>query len=81
MIKTSVSIGITSILGWLVGLGGALPLIVKLFEEGVAAYHVGGTEKWAAIFGLVIAAITQIGRYLQAHALVAHSTAAERKAK
>jgi len=65
-----VSIGISSIIGYLTALGGVIPLIVKLLEEGVSAYHIGGTEKWAAIVAVVSLAVTQIGRYLQAVHLI-----------
>lgn len=68
--KTSVPIGITTIIGYLVTLGGLLPVIVKLLEEGGAAFALGGPEKWAAIVAVASLAITQIGRYLQAHALI-----------
>ncbi len=67
---TTVKIGTTSIIGWVVALLGAVPLVAKLLEEGVSAYHVGGTEKWAAIISVVSLAITQLGRYAQAHAQI-----------
>lgn len=66
--KTSVSVGATSIIGWLGAVLGLLPVIVKSIEEGQVA--LGGPEKWLAIAGIVVGAITQIGRYLQAHALI-----------
>ena len=66
--KTSVSIGVTSIGGWLAAILGLLPVIVKSIEEGSIA--IGGPEKWLAIAGIIFGAITQIGRYMQAHALV-----------
>ncbi len=67
---TTVKIGTTSIIGWVVALLGAVPLVAKLLEEGISAYHVGGTEKYAALFGIVSLAVTQIGRYAQAHAQI-----------
>jgi hypothetical protein len=66
--KTSVPIGITSILGWLTALLAALPIIIKSIEEGAVAF--GGPEKWLAIISIVAGAITQIGRYAQAHAQI-----------
>jgi len=68
--QAKVSIGVTTIIGWLVFVGGCIPLIVKLLEEGVSAYKIGGTEKWAAIIAVVSLAVTQLGRYFQAHALI-----------
>lgn len=68
--QTSVGIGITTVVGWLVTLGGLLPIIVKLLEEGAASLTIGGPEKWAAIISIVSLAVTQIGRYLQAHAII-----------
>lgn len=68
--NTKVSIGITTVVGWLTALGGVIPILVKLLEEGASALAVGGTEKWAAIVGLVSLAVTQIGRYLQSVHLI-----------
>ena len=70
MSTNKVSIGITTVIGWLVALGGLLPIVVKLLEEGASALTIGGPEKWAAIIALVSLAVTNIGRYLQAHALI-----------
>lgn len=66
--KTSVSVGITTVIGWLVFVAGAIPIIVKLLEEGLAANSLHGPEKAAALVSLVSLAITQLGRYAQAHA-------------
>jgi hypothetical protein len=63
-----VSIGITSIIGWLASGGGMLPIVIKTLEEGQHV-SVAGPEKYFAIFGIVSGGITQLGRYLQAHAL------------
>jgi hypothetical protein len=60
-----VKIGPTSIAGWGVAVLGFIPIIVKLLEEGVAASHLGGTEQASALIGLVIGAVTQLGRYAQ----------------
>jgi hypothetical protein len=68
--QQKVTIGITSVIGWLTALAGAIPIIVKLLEEGQAGLKLGGPEKWAAIISVVALAVTQLGRYLQAHALV-----------
>jgi len=64
--KTNVPVGVTSWFGWLAGLAALVPTIVKDIEEGQAALLVGGPEKWSAITGIVLLAITQIGRYFQA---------------
>jgi hypothetical protein len=65
-----VSVGITTVIGWLTALGGVLPIVVKLLEEGASALTIGGPEKWAAIIGLVSLAVTNIGRYLQSVHLI-----------
>lgn len=65
---TKVSIGPTTLVGWLGAVLALLPVIVKSIEEGAVAF--GGPEKWLAIAGIVLAAVTQIGRYLQAHAQI-----------
>jgi hypothetical protein len=77
-VKTSVSVGATSVLGWMAALLGLAPTIVKSIEEGTVAF--GGPEKWLAIAGIIFGAITQIGRYLQAHGLI-KAEAAEEVAK
>lgn len=64
--KTSVPIGITTVIGWLVSLGGAIPIVVKLLEEGQAGLSLAGPEKWAAIISVVSLAVTNLGRYWQA---------------
>ena len=72
--NTKVSVGITTVVGWLTALGGVIPILVKLLEQGSSALTIGGTEKWAAIIGLVSLAVTQIGRYLQSvHIIKAQS--------
>lgn len=58
-----VSIGVTSVIGWVTGAVALLPLLVKDLEAGKAA--LGSGEKYAAIAGVVALAITQIGRYAQ----------------
>ena len=68
--QTNVSVGITTIIGYLVTFGGAIPIIVKLLEEGAKGLTLAGPEKWAAIVSVVSLAITQLGRYLQAHAII-----------
>jgi hypothetical protein len=67
---TKVSIGPTSIAGWATAVAAMIPVIVKAIEEGKASFVVGGPEKWLAIFGIVIAAVTQIGRNAQSVAQV-----------
>jgi hypothetical protein len=66
--KTTVSIGATTIFGWITAVVGILPLVFKSVEEGQIAFH--GPEKWLAIAGVVSLAITQIGRYLQSIHLI-----------
>lgn len=61
-----VSVGITSVIGWLTALGGAIPILVKLLEEGAKGLTLAGPEKWAAIIAVVSLGVTQLGRYLQA---------------
>jgi hypothetical protein len=68
--QAKVSVGITTIIGWLTAIGGAIPIVVKLLEEGQKGLTPAGPEKWAAILAVVSLGITQIGRYLQAHALI-----------
>jgi hypothetical protein len=68
--KTSVSIGITSVIGWLTAAVAALPAVIQIIEEGNAAVAINGPTKWASILSVVSLAITQIGRYLQAHATI-----------
>lgn len=63
-----VSVGISSIIGWLSGILGMLPIIIKVIQEG-SAITVAGPEKYLALFAVIMAGLTQIGRYLQAHAL------------
>lgn len=69
--KTTVSVGITTVIGYLVAAAGAIPVLVSILEEGNAAVAINGPEKWAAIISVVSLAVTQIGRYFQAHALIA----------
>jgi hypothetical protein len=68
--QEQVSVGITTIIGYLVAFAGAVPMIVKLLEEGQKGLTLAGPEKWAAILSVVSLAVTQIGRYIQAHALI-----------
>lgn len=65
-----VTIGISSIIGWLTALAGAIPILVKLLEEGSKGLTLAGPEKWAAIISVVSLAVTQLGRYLQSVHLI-----------
>ncbi len=65
-LSVSVSVGITTIIGWLTAIGGAIPIIVKLLEEGQSGLTLSGPEKWGAILSVVALGITQLGRYIQA---------------
>jgi hypothetical protein len=67
---TSVKVGITTIIGYLVFIAGLIPILVKLLESGVQAVNLSGPERYSAIVSLVSLAITQIGRYAQAHAKI-----------
>jgi hypothetical protein len=68
--QAKVSIGMSTVIGYLVALGGALPIVVKLLEEGQAGLKLAGPEKWSAIISVISLAVTQLGRYAQAHALI-----------
>jgi hypothetical protein len=72
--KTSVSVGITSIVGWGAAVIGFLPSLVNDLESSHAALIVAGPQKWGAIAGMVSLAITQFGRYWQAHAQIKASS-------
>jgi hypothetical protein len=72
--KTSVSVGATSIIGWLYSILGMLPTIIKSVEEGSVAWT--QADKWLAISAIAVGAITQIGRYAQAHGLIKAGKAA-----
>ena len=67
---TEVSVGITSIIGWLTAAVAAIPAVIQILEEGNAAVAINGPTKWAAIISVISLAITQIGRYAQAHAQI-----------
>jgi hypothetical protein len=66
--NNKVSIGSTTIVGWLSALLALFPTIIKAVETGSVA--LAGPEKYLAIGGIIVGAITQIGRYLQAHKLI-----------
>jgi hypothetical protein len=68
--QTKVSIGITTIIGYLVFAAGVIPILISLLETGSSDLSISGPEKWSALIALVSLAVTQIGRYLQAHALI-----------
>jgi hypothetical protein len=67
--QISVSVGITTVIGVLTAIGGAIPIVVKLLEEGAKGLTLAGPEKWAAIISVVALGITQLGRYFQAVAI------------
>lgn len=66
--NNKVSVGITSIVGWLSALAALSPAVVKAVETGQADWN--GPEKYLAIFGIASGLITQVARYLQAHKLI-----------
>ena len=65
---SKVSIGSTTIVAWITAALAMLPTIIKSVEEGIVAYQ--GPEKWLAIYAIVAALASFIGRYAQAHALI-----------
>ena len=70
----NVKVGASSYIGWISAFLALLPVIVKSVEEGSVAFN--GPEKWLAIAGIAIGLVTQIGRYVQAHALIKNPPAA-----
>jgi hypothetical protein len=75
-VNVSVSVGITTIIGWLTAVGGLIPILVKLLEEGQKGLTLAGPEKWFAIIGVVSLGITQIGRYVQSVVVAQHASVA-----
>jgi hypothetical protein len=63
-----VPVGISTIIGYLTLALGLLPIVIKTIEEGQVAFN--GPEKWLAIGGIIMGAITAIGRYIQSHAVI-----------
>lgn len=72
-VRIAVSIGSSSIIGWLTAIAGAIPIIVKLLEEGQKGLTLAGPERWAAILSVVSLGITQLGRYIQAAVVAQHA--------
>jgi hypothetical protein len=70
--NNNVSIGPTTIVGWMTALLALLPAIIKSVEEGQVSFN--GPEKYLAILGIASGLITQIGRYLQAHKMITATT-------
>lgn len=66
--NNKVSVGITSVVGWLTALLALLPTIISSIESGAVAFN--GPEKYLAIFGIASGLVTQVARYLQAHKLI-----------
>lgn len=54
---------VTTYVGYLIGLGGLVPILIKAYGEGAQALH--GPEKYLGIASVVFLAVTTIGRYLQ----------------
>lgn len=75
-VQVSVSVGITTVIGWLTAIGGAIPIVVKLLEEGQKGLTLSGPEKWAAIIGVVALGVTQFGRYIQSVVVAQHAAQA-----
>jgi len=70
--NNKVSVGITSVVGWLTALLALLPTIISSIESGAVAFN--GPEKYLAIFGIASGLITNVARYLQAHKLIGITT-------
>ncbi len=66
--NNTVSVGKTTIVGWLGAVLALLPTIIASVEQGEAAATT--PDKYLAITGIALATITQIGRYLQAHKMI-----------
>jgi hypothetical protein len=66
--NNKVSVGITSVIGWLTALLALLPTIISSIESGAVAFN--GPEKYLAIFGIASGLITNVARYLQAHKMI-----------
>lgn len=64
--NTEVSVGITTVIGYLTTALAALPIIIKTIEEGAVAFQ--GPEKYLAILSIVVGGITTLGRMIQAAA-------------
>jgi len=62
--RTNVSIGPASVLGWLAAGAGLITCTVQSIETGGAL--VSGPGKWPAILGVAVLAVTNLGRQLQA---------------
>jgi hypothetical protein len=62
--STNVSVGPTTIAGWLTAGAGFLTALATGLTG--SASELSGPGKWSAIIGLVALAITNIGRYVQA---------------
>lgn len=69
--NNKVSVGITSVIGWLSALLGLLPTIIKALEEGNVV--LAGPEKYLAIAGIAAGLVTNVGRYFQAHKMIGTS--------
>lgn len=72
MTNNKVSVGITSVIGWLTALLGLLPTIIKAVESGQVALD--GPEKYLAIAGIAAGLVTNISRYFQANKLIGTET-------
>lgn len=68
--NTEVSVGVTTVIGYLTTLLAALPVVIKTIEEGAVAFH--GPEKYLAILSIVVGGITTLGRMIQAAAKQHH---------
>jgi hypothetical protein len=72
--NTNPSVGLSSILGWATFAGAMITSIATAAAGSQAQLE--GPAKWTAILGIVALAVTNAGRYLQAHALVRSSSTA-----
>jgi hypothetical protein len=66
--NNKVSVGVTSVIGWLTAFLALLPAIIKAIEGSGAAFT--GPGKYLAVFGIASGLVTNVARYLQAHKLL-----------
>ncbi len=69
--NTNPPVGLASILGWLTFAGAELTTVTTAATGSQA--DLNGPGKWTAILGVGALAVTNAGRYLQAHAMIGAS--------
>lgn len=73
-ISVAVKAGITTILTYVVGLAGLIPVLLTSYGEGARA--LAGPEKYAALAGVVLLGVMTVGRYLQSLPIFSSTRAA-----